>query len=48
LEIRTKLAPLAAGVRALPTALEDAYGRLGISADPNVTGRYATAKAPPG
>lgn len=43
-EIRTKLAPLAAGVRALPTALEDAYAKLGITADASVTGRYATAK----
>jgi hypothetical protein len=43
-EIRTKLAPLAAGVRALPSALEGGYAKLGMTADADVVGRFATAK----
>ncbi|WP_349426545.1 hypothetical protein [Microbacterium sp. LWS13-1.2] len=43
-EIRSRLAPLASAARSLPAIVEDAYGKLSISADPNGTGRLSTAR----
>ena len=43
-EVRNRLAPHSAAARSLPGIIEQAYGRLGISADSTSTGRLSTAK----